>query len=165
MAMEYLTNLNYEKLAPVLEECASWFTQIAISVAYPERDTQLDKIKSPVSFNQWLFDANEEAGTDQNVINEIHHIYSDMINVGENIVEELRSNTKPDFEGFELFKGLYNGFVARLRWLETGSLMSGSGVCPETGFRSRDAILPDQKKEMERLKRQGTAFCCWRPNV
>lgn len=156
--MEYLNNFKFEKFSPVLEDCANWFSQISLALAYPENDAQIDKVTPPVSFKEWFDEVREDESLDETVIADINNVYSDMIKAGNEVVEKLQSNEKPDFDEFNDFKGLYNGFVSRLRWLEKGSLISGSGICPETGLRSKDAIVQDQKKEMERLKRQGTSF-------
>ncbi len=156
--MEYLNNFKFEKFSPVLEDCANWFSQISLALAYPERDAQIDKVTPPISFKEWFDEVREDDSFDKNVITDINNVYSDMIAAGNEVVGKLQSNEKPDFDEFNDFKGLYNGFVSRLRWLEKGSFISGSGMCPETGLRNQEAISQDQKKEMERLKRQGTAF-------
>lgn len=158
MAIDTIKNSKFEKLAPVVEDCAQWFGQIAMAVAYPDQDTQVDKIKSPTSFREWILEVSQDEEYDKNVVSDISSVYNDMIDAGEDIVEGLRSRDKPELPNFENFIGFYNAFVSRLRWVEQDSVLSGSGICPETGFKSKEAIILDQKKEMERLKRQGTQF-------
>lgn len=158
MVIDTIKNSKFEKLAPVLEDCAQWFGQIALAVAYPDEDTQVDKIKSPTSFREWIVEVSQDEDYDKSVVADISSVYNDMIDAGESIVETLQLSNKPEFGAFIDFKGFYYAFVARLRWVEQDSVLSGSGICPETGFKSREAIVVDQKKEMERLKRQGTQF-------
>ncbi len=158
MTTEYINTSKFEQLAPVLEDCAQWYGHIALCVAYLEEGGTNTTINSPISFRQWILSVAQDKDYDKNVVADISYIYNDMIDAGEDIVEQIQSKSKPDLEQFENFNALYNGFIARLRGLEKGSFLSSSGICPETGFRSKDLIAQEQKKEMERLKRQGTSF-------
>jgi GGDEF domain-containing protein len=158
MALEYHTNMKFEQLAPVLEDYADWFAQLSQAIAYPDEDSQLEKITSPSSFQAWL-DESSQGGLNPDLIADISSIYIDMLEKGEELVQTLLNNAKPEFEDFYQFKSLYSSFLTRLRRLEKDSAMEGSGFDEQTGFRSRKVIQTDQKKEMERLKRQGTPFC------
>jgi len=158
MPMEYKINTKFEKLAPVLEDCAQWFGQVSLAVAYLNDGAQADKIITPISFRQWILEVTQDENYDEKSVSEISRVYNDMIDSGEDIKQELISKSKPSIEKFEEFQALYRGFINRLRGLEKGSLLTDTGICPETGFRSHEVIVSDQKKEMERLMRRGTTF-------
>ena len=158
MALEYDSNTEFEALAPILEDYADWFGRIAVYVAYPDDDAFSAEVTVPSSFRDWMENTAEDTTLSPAILKEIATIHDAMISQGESIFVTLQNKTRPARHEFVDFKGLYSGFLSRLRRLEKDSALEGSGFDEETGLRAAHHIETDTKKEMERLSRQGNAF-------
>ena len=158
MALDYQNNLSFAQLAPILEEYAEWYGHVSLAVAYMSEDTKADIIKAPESFPHWIEKAENIDFLSASLIAEIVDIHNDLIDMGNKLVGEILSKKKPDYPDYLDFKNFYDAFLNRLRRIEKDSALEGNGIDEATGFRTKDMIKSDQRKEMERLKRQGTSF-------
>jgi len=158
MALDYQNSLSFAQLAPILEDYAEWYGHVCLAVAYMSEDTKADIIQAPSSFPRWVKTAEGIEFLSESLLAEISNIHADFIDSGNKIVGEIISKKKPEFGDYSNFKNLYDAFLNRLRRIEKDSALEGSGIDEETGFRTKEMIKIDQRKEMERLKRQGTSF-------
>jgi GGDEF domain-containing protein len=149
---DYLKNLG-----PVLEEYADWFGNISMAVAYS--DSHSDAISTPQSYRIWQKETESSEAISANVLKSMTETYEDMVMEGRAIVKILADGQKPELTQFEKFKDRYNKFFRQIRRLERDSAMEESGLDEQTGLRSSKSIEGDMKRELERLERQGTAFC------
>ncbi len=156
MALEYKAHTKFEALAPILEEYAGWFGDIALSVAYLDDDgVEAPLISVPYSFKVWL-ETQESLGSF--ILNDMNKVHEDLVRVGGMLVTALKDKKKPSRKDFEDFKNLYNAFLMRLRRVEKDSAQEGSGIDPDTGLRAAAVMQDDLKEEMERLGRHGNPF-------
>ncbi|MEM6812305.1 MAG: hypothetical protein AAF549_07540 [Pseudomonadota bacterium] len=158
MALENNENLKSAALAPLFEDYSEWFGHIAVSISYLDEDTQVDKITAPESFPKWLEEKSGQYDLNSQVVTGLAHVYADMIKKGNAIAETLQSETRPDYDDFLDLKNLYNSFVLKLAQLDQGQDTYSDEYDTQTGLRKPKHIASDQKKEMERLRRQGTLF-------
>lgn len=149
---DYLKNLG-----PVLEECAQWFGQIATAIAYPEEEHGL--IQAPSSYRSWQKQAEEADAVSTSALKNLTESYEHMVMEGRAINKILSEASKPDVKIFESFKKRYDVFFRQIRRLEHSSALEEGGMDEQTGLRSAKSIEADMKRELERLERQGTAFC------
>lgn len=158
MASDYNNTEKFKALAPILEDYTNWFGMVAYIVAYPEESKS--PLKTPSSFEEWLDNTKKTGDMNENVLRDITDFYEQMVMEGRAIIEKITSGDgKPTAKEFHNFKDSFNSYFHRLRGLERDSAMEGSGVDEETGLRIAKAIKADMKRELERLDRQGTAFC------
>ncbi len=166
MVLEYKTHITFELLAPILEEYAAWFSDIAFSVAYLEDlPEESHFIPMPNSFHHWLQNPQTTNNINQFILHDMTKAHEDMTRIAALLMTRLNEGEKPLRHDFEDFKNLYNAFLMRLRRLEKDSAYEGSGIDPQTGLRSQNAFLDDMKEEMERLGRQGNPFCLVMANI
>lgn len=159
MALEYKAHTKFEALAPILEEYAAWFGDIALSVAYlNESGADVPLISVPHSFKAWLDTPETKEGLGAFILNDMTTVHEDMVRVGGLLVQAIKDNKKPSRKDFEDFKNLYNAFLMRLRRVEKDSAHEGSGIDPETGLRAAAVMNDDLKEEMDRLGRHGNPF-------
>lgn len=158
MALEYESNNKFEALAPVLEDYANWFGNIALCTAYPGEGGDPETIASPVSFKVWLESVESGGDFSADIVEGITKIHDDMARIGVKIVDHLKQNKKPELQDFSEFQNLYSAFLSRIRRMEKDSALEGSGIDETTGLRAVEVLESDLKKEMERLSRQGNPF-------
>lgn len=158
MALEYNNPLKFEKLAPVLEDYADWFANIAMAVSYLEA-TKLSDIAPPQSFRVWSEEISaQKDAVNPIVIDDLTKTHDEMLKLGQTILAGLSNKQKPSFDDFSEFKNIYSAFLLRLRRLEKDSATEGSAIDEQTGLRNPKSIVSDLKKEMERVARQGNPF-------
>lgn len=159
MALEYKTHTRFETLAPILEEYAAWFGNIAYRIAYlDDLDGEIQIIVLPNSFKNWIDDPETKESISNFLLEDMSKAHDDMVKVGGMIVNTLKDKKKPAKRDFADFKNLYNAFLMRLRRVEKDNVYDGSGVDSDTGLRSAAVLKDDLKEEMERLGRQGNPF-------
>lgn len=159
MALEYKAHTKFEALAPILEEYAVWFGDIALSVAYlGEGGSEAPLISVPHSFKAWLDTPETQESLGSFILNDMSKAHQDLVRVGGMLITSLKDNKKPSRKDFEGFKNLYNAFLMRLRRVEKDSAQEGSGIDPDTGLRAVAVMQDDLKEEMERLGRHGSPF-------
>lgn len=158
MALDYNSNNKFVALAPVLEDYAEWFANIATLVAYHDEGAAKEVVTTPQSFQEWLSQAQKDESIQPVVIEMIIKTYEDMVQVGASVLAEVKSGRKPSQQVFKDFKNLYAAFLSRIRRLEMDNVIDGSGMDEETGLRHLKTIKADLKREMERLTRQGNPF-------
>jgi len=159
MALEYKSHTKFEALAPILEEYAAWFGEIAMAVAYidePQENATIITLSD--SFKNWIEAPETQEGLSGYLLKDMITAHDDMLRVGGLLLNAIKENKKPSKPDFEELKNLYNAFLMRLRRVEKDSAYEGSGVDPETGLRSSAALNDDLKIEMERVGRQGNPF-------
>lgn len=158
MALEYRNPIKFEKIAPILEEYAQWFSNISLSLAYDEALDVIQNIHQPSSFKVWVEEASREEQLPPAVMANIIKIHDEMVGLGQQIIEALKRQDRPEQSVFVGFKDIYAAFLMHIRRLERDSAMDGSGIDEVTGLRSASVIESDLKKEMERVSRQGNPF-------
>jgi PleD family two-component response regulator len=157
MTSDYNSAEKFKALAPILEDYTTWFGLVAYAVAYPNETR--DIIVTPVSFEEWVEKAKKTGDINDSVLRDITDAYEQMVMEGRAITKEVAKDEKPTAQEFCDFKDSFNSYLRLIRRLERDSAMEGSGVDEETGLRIAKAIKSDMKRELERLSRQGTAFC------
>lgn len=159
MALEYKSHTKFEALAPILEEYAAWFSEIAYQVAYLD-DLEDNKllVTLPNSFHRWTEAPETIEGMSPFLLNDMIKAHDDMARVGGLLLNTIKNKKKPVRHDFAELKNLYNEFLMRLRRVEKDSAYEGSGIDPDTGLRSVKILKDDLKVEMERLGRQGNPF-------
>lgn len=160
MALEYTAHTKFEALAPILEEYAAWFGDIAFQVAYlgDFAGEEPPLISVPHSFQTWLDVPETQESLGSFILKDIAKVHEDMVRVAGLLMVTLKDKKKPSRKDFEDFKNLYNAFLMRLRRVEKDNAQEGSGIDPDTGLRAAAAIKSDMKEEMERLGRHGNPF-------
>jgi len=159
MALEYKSHTKFEALAPILEEYAAWFGEIAMAVAYMDEAAENQAIITlSDSFKSWIEAPETAEGLSAFLLNDMIKAHDDMVRVGGALLNAIKDNKKPSKHDFAELKNLYNAFLMRLRRVEKDSAYEGSGVDPETGLRTAKVLYDDLKEEMDRLGRQGNPF-------
>ncbi len=149
---DYLKNLG-----PVLEDYAQWFSEVVTRIAFPDKiDLEFDV---PSSYELWAKETEESEVITPATLRSLTDACEHMMMEGRAIVSALKAGDTINFETFDSFKGRYDTFFRQIRRVEHDSAMEESGVDEQTGLRSAKSIADDMKREMERLARQGTAFC------
>ena len=156
-----LENNDSPKLLPisaVIEDCSTWFSQVAFVVAYHDDKASQRPVENPVGFQKWHQEAQNQGVLTPDVLKNCNDIYHEMLRLGQDLVQLVQINKRPSLMGFEDFQGIYTGFLSRMRRVERDSGIAGSGIDAQTGLRSYDVAPLDLKKEIERLSRQKVPF-------
>lgn len=149
---DYLKNLG-----PLLEDYAQWFGELVTCIAFPQQANF--KIEIPSSYEIWARDTEESEAISPTTLRGLTDSYEHMMMEGRAILDVLSDGGAIQFESFNNFKERYDTFFRQIRRVEHDSVMEESGLDEQTGLRSAKVIADDMKREMERLDRQGTAFC------
>jgi GGDEF domain-containing protein len=159
MALDYEAQTKFQSLAPVLEHFTDWFGRIALAAAYVNDGIIPDKIETPKSFSLWIKTAYDNADFKNATLQDVEHVYDEMVKASEGLVSNIMAQRKPTHEEFIDFKNIYDAFLTRVRRLERDSASEGSGYDELTGLRNIHVFKGDIRREMERLSRQGNPFC------
>lgn len=161
MVLEYKPHIKFEAMAPILEEYAMWFGNIALYTAYIDDmgDDKTPVTTIPNSFNTWLKNPETQKNLNNFLLKDMTKAHDDMVRVAGKLSDRIKENKKPTKIDFEELQTLYNAFLIRFRRMEKDTAYEGSGFDPETGLRSSKVMIDDLKEEMERLGRHGSPFC------
>ena len=160
MAVDYHENKHLEALLLVLEDHTSWFHKLIQCLFYSEEADLSDLIKKPTSFAQWFVAAHNDDDLPPEIIENLAALHSDLFKASDILLHNLKESVvKPSFNDFKKILTIYEEFLLYIRRLEKEIFLDGSGFDAFTGLRSKSLIFDDIKRELQRLARQGKAFC------
>lgn len=160
MALTYDHDTYIKALAPVLEEHGEWLGRVMRSVFYPELEQVIDTLAIPDSFRVWSLSAGQDETLGVDVLERLKRLHAELAAAGAALVQEsAAAKNKPDFKKFDAFITLYEEFIAHVRRLDRDLMASGNGIDILTGLRSRQMLMKDLEREMERRARRGRPFC------
>ncbi len=156
MASNYEVDSKFRKLAAVLDDHAEWFGLAVRKIFYPE--TSEDPLDMPESFQAWLSEVQNEDFLQKSVLQNIKRVHDELMETADKMFKSADPKFKPDIMMFETFCNLYEGFVTQLRRLEFDAAQADSGIDPMSGLRSREAMVIELRRELERRSRRGRPF-------
>ncbi|MBI2234901.1 MAG: diguanylate cyclase [Micavibrio aeruginosavorus] len=160
MALSYDHDTYIKALAPVLDEHGEWLGRVMRRVFYPELEQVIDTLAIPDSFRVWSLSAGQDETLGVDVLEGLKRLHADLDAAGAALVQESSAaKSKPDFKKFDAFITLYEEFIAHVRRLDRDLMASGNGIDVLTGLRSRQMLMKDLEREMERRARRGRPFC------
>lgn len=160
MALSYDHDTYIKALAPVLDEHGEWLGRVMRRVFYPELEQVIDTLAIPDSFRVWSLSAGQDETLGVDVLEGLKRLHADLAAAGAALVQESSAaKSKPDFKKFDAFITLYEEFIAHVRRLDRDLMASGNGIDVLTGLRSRQMLMKDLEREMERRARRGRPFC------
>jgi len=148
----------FDDLADIIDEHIEWFGQICVAVAFVDDPNVTQGAQIPESFQVWLDKTMAAAVFPEGSMKNLASMHDDLSRQCEMTIQKVRVGARPDLKAFEDMKQLFDGFIIRLLRLEREEGFEESGVDGETSMRSQEFMLPDLKKEMERVARRGKPF-------
>lgn len=160
MPLTYDQDTHLKALLPVLDEHGEWLGRIMRQIFYPETNQNPDTLAAPESFQAWIALVTGQELIPLETLDQLHRMHMDMSTMAAQMVYDSASaQYKPDIKKFDAFMTLYDEFVAHVRRLERDIALTDSGFDMLTGLRSRQMLMKDLEREMERRSRRGRPFC------
>lgn len=160
MPLTYDQDSHLKALLPVLDEHGEWLGRIMRQIFYPETNQNPDTLTAPESFQGWIKLVTQHDLIPFDRLHQLSQMHQDMSNMAAQMVYDSASaQYKPDIKKFDGFMTLYDEFIAHVRRLERDIAMTDSGFDILTGLRSRQMLMKDLEREMERRSRRGRPFC------
>jgi len=130
------------------EDYAAWMSQILLSAFYDEPSSRKNILFPDLlnTNNQSGFDIPSRILDSQGILHELAN-------------KILNSDGKPSKESMEIFLATFESFKSALQKLEHGQLLAGFGIDELTGLFTREKMIPDLERELERRSRRGQPFC------
>ena len=150
---------RFKALEPVLDEHAEWFGRIMRCTFYPDDPRSGPTISDPGSFQPWLKDAARDDTYDPSIIARMEGLYHELCAASHTLVEATAGGVRPPIALMDNFIDLYDELFHQLRRMERDSAMVDSGIDATTGLRSRENMIFDLERELERRARRGRPFC------
>lgn len=159
MSLSYQDNKLWIALLPVLNEYTEWFHRLLYSVFYSEGELGAPNIR-PVSFSEWILLAQKDKTIQPEIIERLSLLHSDLLKSHDLLLQSAHvEQGKPPHKIFAGFMTHYEEFLRHIRRLEKDLLLEGNGYDLFTGLRSPSRLIPDTKRELDRLARHGKGFC------
>lgn len=134
--------------AALQSDYAAWLSQVLLSSLYETADSR-KKIVFPDALSS---PANEGLKIPTRVVDSqgILHELAKKI---------LAGDEKPSKDTMELFLATYENFQASLQKLAHGQLLADFGIDELTGMYTKEKMIPELERELERRSRRGQPFC------
>ncbi len=158
MTAKYEAESKFRKLATVLDDHAEWYGLAVRRIFYPELQGADAARDMPESFISWLAEVQNEDFLRRSVLQSLRRIHDELHETADRMFVAADPKLKPDPKMFDTFCNLYEGFVTQLRRLEYDAAQADSGIDPMSGLRSREAMVVELKRELERRSRRGRPF-------
>ncbi|NCO03079.1 MAG: diguanylate cyclase [Alphaproteobacteria bacterium] len=158
MSPDIQTKPIFEELANIIDEHIEWFGHLCVAVAYANDRNTTHGAVMPDSFGVWLEKIRVSKTFPKTSIQTLAELHDDLGRHCEMTLQKVHTGSKPELKAFEDFKQIFDGFIIRLLRLEREEGFDESGINAQTNMRSEEFMLPDMKKEMERVARQGKPF-------
>ncbi len=160
MPLTYDQDSRLKALLPVLDEHGEWLGRVMRQIFYPETNQDPDMLVAPESFQSWIRDSAQDEILPQDMLDQLRRMHGDMAGMAAQLVyDSVSAQYKPDIQKFDAFMVLYDEFIAHVRRIERDMAMTDSGFDILTGLRSRQMLMKDLEREMERRSRRGRPFC------
>lgn len=157
MPLTYDQDSRLRALSPVLDEHGAWFARVIRQIFYP--DTTIS-FASPESFTRWAEAAERDDAIEKEVLVQLRQLHGDLIQMAAYLFNAAVSGSeKPDIKQFDTLTTLYEEFIAHIRRMERDLAASEGGLDPLTGLRTRQVMVQDVERELERRSRHGKPFC------
>lgn len=160
MPLTYDQDSRLKDLLPVLDEYGEWVARVMRQVFYPESEQDPQVLAIPGSFKNWAVQAAKDEVIAPEILLRLQRINDDLGLQADRMVKDaLASRFKPELKRYDAFMTLYDEFVVHVRRLERDMAVTDSGFDVLTGLRSRQMLMVDLAREMERRSRRGKPFC------
>lgn len=163
MAPDIYKKPVFDELADIVDEHIEWFGHLCVAVAYANDRNTTHGAVMPESFELWFKKTAALNIFPETSMTSLASLHDELARHCEMTLQKVHAGTKPELKAFEDVKQLFDGFIIRLLRLEREEGFDESGIDEKTSMRSASLMLPDMKKEMERVARQGKPFtlvCC-----
>lgn len=151
--------LRFKALEPVLDEHAEWFGRVMRWTFYPDDPRSKEPINEPTSFQTWIRGIEGDDFYEPDSIERMSDLYRELRAASRALVAASAGGIRPNIALMDGFIDLYDEFLHQLRRLERDSMMADSGIDAATGLRSRENMVFDLERELERRARRGRPFC------
>lgn len=138
-------NLNF--FTTLQSDYAAWLSQILLSALYDE-----ESARKQITFPESLQAHIEQMKIPSRLVDSqgvLHELARKI----------LGANGKPTKESMELFLVSFENFQMSLQKLEHGQLLADIGIDELTGMYTKDKMIPELERELERRARRGQPFC------
>ncbi len=160
MPLTYEQDSRLKALAPVLDDQAEWLGRVIRKVFYPEEYASPGTLLIPDSFDRWVRAVNHDEFMRVETLDNLRHLHNDLRVAADHVLRDSdKTLARPDIHKFDSFIALYDEFIGRIRRLEYDMVLSDTGLDVLTGLRSKQMLVKDIEKEMERRSRRGRPFC------
>lgn len=160
MPLTYEQDSRLKALLPVLEEHGEWMGRILRQIFYPESDQAPEFLVIPKSFDLWIAQAVEGDMISPDMHDKLRRMHDDLGGIAAEMIAQSDSiKFKPDIARYDAFMVIYDEFISHVRRLERDVAMADNGIDFLTGLRSRQMLMKDLEREMERRSRRGRPFC------
>lgn len=160
MSLSYDIDSQFKNLLPVLDEHSEWFTRVTRQVFYPEKKPQQDLLMIPDSFEKWAVEAQKTQQILPESLMRLRRVHADMHQAAKDVLKYVATKKEiPEVKLFDSFVILYDEFVALIRRLERDVALADSGIDMLTGLRTKQVMVRDLERELERRSRRGRPFC------
>ncbi len=146
------TKNSFNQISSVLDQYTEWYNDILLQLFYPAQE-KVKKPQVPV-FSLGTLSTNDTLEIEG--IQRLQLLKGDLVKISE---ELLAGSSPPPFKNFETFSQVYEEFSNQLRRVEIDRFMDDNGIDVLTGLRSRNAMMSDIARELDRLARRGKPFC------
>lgn len=150
---------RFKALEPVLDEHAEWFGRVMRWAFYPDDPRSREPLEDPPSFQSWIKSIEGDDFYEPDSIARITDLYRELKIAARALINDAGGGARPNVALMDSFTDLYDEFLAQLRRLERDSMMADSGIDAATGLRSRENMVLDLERELERRARRGRPFC------
>ena len=127
---------------------AAWLSQILLSALYEDASAR-KKILFPD-----MLDNSENAA-----MNIPARVIESQVALHDLAKKILENDGRPSKEAMELFLVTFENFQTALQKLEHGQLLADFGIDELTGMYTKDKMIPELERELERRSRRGQPFC------
>ncbi|MCK5384700.1 MAG: diguanylate cyclase [Alphaproteobacteria bacterium] len=149
-----------EAFQPILQEHSQWFHDLLNRLFYPEENDLSTELRKPTSFAQWVVSSNSSETIRPEIVERLNALHNDLFNKASALCDNaMKTQMKPEYKQYRELITLFEEFVFHVRRLEKDLLAEGSGFDSFIGLRSKNMLLLDVSREMERLSRHGKSFC------
>lgn len=161
MGLNYNTEAIKLDLFAVLEDHHEWFNRLCLQLFYPFDVRSDHPLEKPTSFSQWIAGVQKYDNEIQpEILGRLSTLHSELFYSAQKLQNHvMHSQAKPEYKEFSEFVTLYEEFSITMRRLEREILAEGNGYDCVTGLRLARLAEADISKELDRLSRQGRAFC------
>lgn len=151
--------VRFKALEPVLDEHAEWFGRVMRWTFYPDDSHSKEPINEPTSFQTWIKGIEGDDFYEPDSTERMADLYRELRAASRALVAASAGGVRPNIALMDGFIDLYDEFLHQLRRLERDSMMADSGIDAATGLRSRENMVFDLERELERRARRGRPFC------
>ncbi len=164
MALEYdkggVSKDDWQEFLLILDDYTEWFHSLLQFLYYPEANELSNSVKMPTSIKDLLVKAKGKEEIQPEVYQKMRALYKELSTIADSLVKKIKkTGRKPSTEDFKSFLAIYEEFMLYVRRQEIDAIKSDAGYDPFTGLRSKRMLVPELERELQRLERQGKAFC------